>query len=49
MITPAIGEIFKSDLKGKAYEVLRVLDQMVILQSLESWPETGGNGSGNLE
>jgi hypothetical protein len=34
MITPVIGEIFKSSLTGKAYEVIRILDQMVILNSL---------------
>jgi hypothetical protein len=34
MITPTIGEIFKSSLTGKAYEARRILDQMVILQSL---------------
>jgi ABC-type Na+ transport system ATPase subunit NatA len=33
MITPTIGEIFKSSLTGKVYEVRRVLDQMVVLQS----------------
>ena len=34
MITPVIGEIFKSSLTGKVYEVRRILDQTVILQSL---------------
>ena len=34
MITPVIGEIFKSSLTGKVYEVRRISDQMVILQSL---------------
>jgi hypothetical protein len=34
MITPVIGEILKSSLTGKVYEVRRILDQMVILQSL---------------
>jgi hypothetical protein len=34
MITPVIGEIFKSSLTGKVYEVRRIFDQMVILQSL---------------
>jgi hypothetical protein len=34
MITPAIGEILRSSLTGKVYEVRRILDQMVILQSL---------------
>jgi ABC-type Na+ transport system ATPase subunit NatA len=33
MITPTIGEIFRSSLTGKVYEVRRVLDQMVVLQS----------------
>jgi hypothetical protein len=34
MITPMIGEIFKSGLKGTVYEVGRILDQMVILRLL---------------
>jgi hypothetical protein len=34
MITPTIGEIFKNSLTGKVYEVRRILDQMVVLQSL---------------
>ena len=34
MITPAIGEVLRSSLTGKVYEVRRILDQMVILQSL---------------
>jgi hypothetical protein len=34
MFTPAIGEIFKSSLTGRVYEVKRILDQMVVLQSL---------------
>jgi hypothetical protein len=34
MKTPMIGEIFKSGLTGKVYEVRRILDQMVILHSL---------------
>jgi hypothetical protein len=34
MITLTIGEIFKSSLTGKIYEVSRILDQMVVLQSL---------------
>jgi hypothetical protein len=34
MITPTIGEIFKSSLTGKAYEVIRITDQMVIFKSL---------------
>jgi hypothetical protein len=34
MITPVIGEIFKSSLTGKAYEVRRILDHMVILHPL---------------
>ncbi len=35
MIAPMIGEIFESSLKGTVYEVIRILDQMVILQSLD--------------
>ena len=31
MTTPVIGEIFESSLKGTAYEVRKILDQMVIL------------------
>jgi hypothetical protein len=34
MITPVIGQIFKSSLTGKVYEVRRILNQMVILESL---------------
>jgi hypothetical protein len=34
MITPVVGEIFKSSLTGKVYEVRRILDQMVVLHSL---------------
>jgi hypothetical protein len=34
MITPVVGEIFRSSLTGKVYEVRRMLDQMVILRSL---------------
>jgi hypothetical protein len=34
MITPVIGEIFKNSLTGKVYEVRKILDQMVILLSL---------------
>ena len=33
MTAPAIGEIFKSSLTGKVYEVERTLDQMVVLHS----------------
>jgi len=33
MTAPAIGEIFKSSLAGKVYEVERILDQMVVLHS----------------
>ncbi|NWG01287.1 MAG: hypothetical protein HXY44_00340 [Syntrophaceae bacterium] len=39
MITPAIGEIFKSSRTRKMYEVRRILDQMVILQSLNGLSE----------
>jgi hypothetical protein len=35
MITLTTGEIFKSSLTGKAYEVRRILDRMVVLQSLD--------------
>lgn len=34
MNSPVIGEIFKSSLTGKVYEVRRILDQMVVLHSL---------------
>jgi hypothetical protein len=34
MITPTIGEIFKSSLTGRVFEVKRILDQMVVLKSL---------------
>ncbi len=34
MITPGIGEILRSSLTGKVYEVTRIAGQMVILQSL---------------
>jgi hypothetical protein len=34
MITPAIGEIFKSNLTGSIFEVRRILNQMVVLKSL---------------
>jgi hypothetical protein len=34
MITPVVGEIFRSSLTGKVYEVRRILVQMVILHSL---------------
>lgn len=40
MITPTIGEIFESSLTGRVFEVKRILDQMVILRSL--------NGSGQV-
>ena len=33
MTAPALGEIFKSSLTGKVYEVERTLDQMVVLHS----------------
>ncbi len=34
MVPPVIGEIFKSSLTGKVYEVRRILNQTVTLQSL---------------
>ena len=34
MISPSIGEIFKSSLTGKVYKVKRILEQLVVLQSL---------------
>ena len=34
MMTLMVGEIFKSSLTGKVYEVRRILNHMVILQSL---------------
>jgi ABC-type Na+ transport system ATPase subunit NatA len=34
MITPTIGEIFKNSLTGKVYEVTRILDEIIILHSL---------------
>jgi hypothetical protein len=34
MFTPVIGEIFKSSLTGKVYEVRELFDQMVVLHSL---------------
>jgi hypothetical protein len=34
VVTPGIGEVLRSTLTGKVYEVRRILNQTVILQSL---------------
>jgi hypothetical protein len=34
VLSPVIGEIFRSCLTGKVYQVKRICDQMVVLESL---------------